>query len=244
MISRREGLKWLTAAMAVMPAMTAVAQAKDVTEPTATPVVPLDPVAPWPDVTVPQVTGPGYGTDPDLMNPAASWPLILSPEARELVAILSDLILPRDDTSPGAGEAGADAFIDEWVSSPYPGQQGDRDLILHGLAWLDAQAAAMGSSTLAAAPAETRMRILDSLIVRRYQGPLDMPTAFFERLRVLIIVGFYTAPEGRAALGYLGNTPVIGAYPGPTDEAMAHFHGLLDSLGLKDPGKPWEAVKA
>lgn len=220
MISRRQSLAWMAAAIATLP-VTAHAQ----TGPTATP-WPADPITP--------LTGSGYGSDPDLMNPKAPWQLTLTAAQKPLVVVLCDLILPRDETSPGAGEAGVADFIDEWISAPYPTQSADRDQILRGLAWLDAQA---GGSFAAAAP-DTQTRILDSIAAAT---PDQAPAGFFLRLRTLIVLGFYTLPAGRDAMGYIGNQPVHGDYPGPTPEALDHFHALLTNLNLKDPGQPWQA---
>jgi hypothetical protein len=45
--------------------------------------------------------------------------------------------------------------------------------------------------------------------------------------------GFYTLPEGIADIGYMGNIPSAGPYPGPTKEALAHLNASLTKLGLK-----------
>ena len=33
-------------------------------------------------------------------------------------------------------------------------------------------------------------------------------------------------------IGYLGNVPINGDYPGPSEEALAHLDGVLVALGL------------
>lgn len=219
MITRREGLAWLAAATGMIP-ITARAQGA---------------MTAWPTASISPVSGPGYGSDPDLMDPKAPWPLTLDAGQRALVTVLCDLILPADDTSPGAGEAGVADFIDEWVSAPYPTQSSDRDQTLRGLAWLDTQAGAGG---FVATPVAGQTAILDGLAAG--DTSLSQPSAFFHRLRTLIVLGFYTMPVGKAAMGYIGNQPVHGDYPGPTPEAMDHFHALLARLNLKDPGQPWQ----
>ena len=45
--------------------------------------------------------------------------------------------------------------------------------------------------------------------------------------------GLYSQPEGIADIGYMGNNPTTGMYPGPTPEAMAHLNAALTKLGLK-----------
>ena len=39
--------------------------------------------------------------------------------------------------------------------------------------------------------------------------------------------------EGWAEIGYMGNTPGTGDYPGPTPEALAHIKGVIEGMGLK-----------
>ena len=36
-----------------------------------------------------------------------------------------------------------------------------------------------------------------------------------------------------ADIGYMGNTPSLGPYPGPTPEALAHLNAGHGQLGLK-----------
>ena len=236
MITRREGLAWLAAATAALPQIVRAQTVVSAAVPT------LAQVAPWPVTAISPLTGPGYGSDPDLMNPKATWPLTLTHGQKPLTTLLCDLILPKDETSPGAGEAGVADFIDEWVSAPYPTQAADRDQILRGLSWLDAQAVMLGAKTFADAPMTAQTRILDAIATGHNDGPLAGASGFFSRLKVLVIVGYYTLPEGKAAMGYIGNQPVSGPYPGPTPEAMNHFHALLAKLNLKDPGQPWQVV--
>src|SRR6185503_1140503 len=88
----------------------------------------------------PALTGPGYGKDPNLLEPAVPWPLTMTRIELEATAGLVDLILPADGGAPSASQVGVPAFINEWVSAPYPDQQKQRGLIIPGLAWLDREA--------------------------------------------------------------------------------------------------------
>lgn len=235
MITRRDGLLWVAAAAAILPQMAGRAMAQSVSGSVGPA---LDNLALWPVDAIPPLTGPGYGSDPDLMNPRSPWPLTLTPGQKALVKALADLILPDDGESPGAGEAGVVDFIDEWVSAPYPTQGDDRDQILRGLAWLDAQA---GVGFAGATP-DAQAHILDAIFAAQPGAGLANQAAFAHRLRTLIILGFYTMPAGREAIGYIGNQPVKGGYPGPSEDALVHFQKLLIALDLKDPGQPWETA--
>jgi len=53
---------------------------------------------------------------------------------------------------------------------------------------------------------------------------------FFSRLRRLVFGGYFTSPEGVEDIGYIGNVPIAGDYPGPTDEAMEHLNRVIADL--------------
>jgi hypothetical protein len=59
---------------------------------------------------------------------------------------------------------------------------------------------------------------------------------FFQRFRYLAVGAYYTSEAGIADVGYIGNVPIAGSYPGPSDEAMAHLAAVLEQLGLRLPG--------
>lgn len=224
-LSRRSTLAWLAAAATAIPAVPAAARATKPAPPTA-----LNPQIAWPDIELPVNAALGYGTDPDLMNPTAPWPLLLSTDGRKAINILGNLVLPPDESGPGAGDIDIAAFVDEWISSPYEAQAGDRRKVINGLAWLDAQA----GKPFAKADKATHARIVDALMLDPVPEFLVEPAGFFGRLRGLIVGGYFTAPEGKTAIGFQGNTPMKD-YPGPSDEAVEHLKGLLKQLNLPYP---------
>jgi len=225
-ISRRVTLAWVAAA-AASPWTVAVvepAQAQQMGQK----------IGLWKDVDVTPVTAPGYGQDPNLVKPAVPWPLTLTQDQRAVLRIAADLILPADSHSPSAGSLPIDAFIDEWVSAPYDQQRRDRIIILSGLAWLDAESTARFSHRFAQASDSERRAIFDQIAFRaRVQPGYERPAFFFARLRGLVMGGFYSLPEGMKDIGYIGNAPMTGAYPGPTPEALAHLHAALTKLDIK-----------
>jgi len=225
MISRRDSLKWMLAT-AALAASARTAMAETAAAPAA---ASLGPIAPWPVVDLPAITAPGYGTDPDTMNPTVPWPLTLSPEHRTLINTLGDLILPADELSKGAGENGIAAFFDEWISAPYPNQQSDRPGFIALLLWLDAQSRLMSGRAFSDAGEDTQTRILDALIANTGVPP---EAGVFDWFRVLMIFGYYSLPENLATAGLAPEDPIIGPYPGPSDEAMTHLNALLVSLNL------------
>lgn len=158
----------------------------------------------------------GTATDPNLFDPKfhESWEPFLSDAELKSVATLSDLILPADEKSPAASAVGVPEFIAEWVSAPYENNQNDAKSIREGLAWLDNEGFAS---------ADKRVEICDRIANPSSAAAGDAEAAkFFNRFRQLVMGGFYTTPEGRADLGYIGNVP-MGIYPGASDAALKHL---------------------
>ncbi len=208
-MDRRTTLKWVLAASASWPLLRAE-RARAYSRPTAQ----------------------GYGTDPDLhvdYHGLELWPLTLSAAQRRLATTLSDILIPADERSPSASAAGVVDFIDEWISAPYPKYRADRDIVVDGLAWLDAEAQRRAGRGFADLDAATQTAICDAICDEaRVAEPLREAAAFFARYRDLNAGGFYSTPIGRADLQYIGNVP------------LAKFDGappaLIKSLGLKPLG--------
>ena len=107
-------------------------------------------------------------------------------------------------------------FIDEWISAPYPQQRGDRELILPGLTWIEAEAQKRFGKAFAAlerrAESSHRRRHLHA---REGRGRIRGNAAkFFAKFRDLTAGGFYTTPVGMKDIGYVGNVP-LAKFDGP-----------------------------
>lgn len=231
-LSRRTTLQWMmTAAMLPLARWSPSAMAA----PGGGVVPPPEVIADWPDTLPEPAPAKGYGRDPDLTKPEAPWPLTLNKAQRSTVDLLGDLILPADEQSPGAGRLGVGAFVDEWISAPYPNQRADRAKVLGGLIWLDAQSIAMHGAIYTAIAPSQRTGLLDALTVAVPVPGLVAPVAFMDTLRYLFVLGFYSLPEGKADMGFIGDQPTPGDYPGPTPEALTHLSEMLGRMNLPTP---------
>ena len=173
-------------------------------------------------------SGKGYGPDPDIMKiykPGDLWPLTLSDDQRALLTLLCDIILPADDQSPSASSVGVPDFIDEWISSPYPGQAGDRTTVLRGLDKLEEEAQTRSGKGFVEAGADVQLAICTDFAKAARKDSKKDPGRFFLRLRDLIAGGYYTTPEGMMDIGYRGNISVA-SWDGPPQE-------VLEKLGLE-----------
>jgi Gluconate 2-dehydrogenase subunit 3 len=206
-MDRRTSLKWMLAASASAPAL--MRRAAGAAAPSAAP-------------------NAGYGVDPPLMAAYQSgqlWPLLLSEAEKRTATVLCDTIIPADHASPSASEVGVVAFIDEWVSAPYPEQLQDRPLVRQGLEWIDARARRDFKRSFADLEEANRDRICGQICDYDRASVADREAArFFARFRVLTAAGFYSTPVGRQDLGYIGNV-ALASFEGPPPE-------LIRKLGL------------
>lgn len=168
----------------------------------------------------------GYGTDPNLMDvhkPGEFWPLTFSAEQHRAVAALCDVILPADDKSPSASELKVPDFIDEWVSAPYPQQKNDRQEILQGLDWLDAESKQRFQRTFVELSAEQKREICDDIChLPAARSKFNSAARFFAKFRNLAMGGFYTTAEGMRDIQYVGNVP-LAKFDGPPPEVLAYL---------------------
>lgn len=164
----------------------------------------------------------GYGKDPDLLKIYQSnslWPLTLSKPQRASAAVLCDLIIPADETSPAASTLGVVDFLDEWISAPYEASQRDRAVILEGLAWLDAESQRRFKKDFVSSAGTQRATICEQISVVNSPAELSNPVAFFARYRALTAGGFYTTPLGMKDLNYVGNVALT-KFDGPPPEVL------------------------
>jgi len=154
----------------------------------------------------------GYGTDPKLTPTYRSgelWPLTFKPEQSRTAQALCGLIIPADENSPSAAQLKVHLFIDEWISAPYPDQVKDRDVIVPGLAWLEAESARrFAGKRFDQLDASQQAQIADDICwVQKAKPEFATAARFFKRFRDLTAGGFYTTPEGSKDLGFVGNVP-------------------------------------
>jgi hypothetical protein len=146
---------------------------------------------------------------PGYRAPAVGAPLrVLTPQQNELVATVTELIIPATDT-PGARGARVDAFIDGMMADVFT--QAERDRFTAGLADLDARAQkANGVAFLKATP-EQQIAILNAMQAEKRE-PDSKTRPFFSWLKELTLFGYYTSEIG--ASQELHYVHVAGRYDG------------------------------
>lgn len=152
------------------------------------------------------VTGPRGGPwDPDLIHSRpGTWPRKLS--AGELVTLtaLCDLIIPADSKSPGASAVGVPAWINEYAS--YEGNQNALVRLRGGLMWLNLESNKRFGRPFVRLTGAEKTQVCDDICYLPNAKPeLRVGALFFDQVRDLTAVGFYTTRAGMEDLGYLGN---------------------------------------
>ena len=160
----------------------------------------------------------------------------------ETIKVLSDLIIPADESGGSASQAGVPAFIDDWLNF----KGGDlKAEILGGMTWLDLECnRAFGHDFVSCTPTEQK-KTLDRIAYPDKAAPEDSNyAAFFNHLRDLVAGGFFSSKMGVEDLPYLGNRPSNEWNGCPANvleriETNLKTHGV--GLSLTSPG---EATKS
>jgi len=118
---------------------------------------------------------------------------------------LADLIIPADQHSPGAVQAGAAEWIDYMASnSPELAQ-----IFTGGFGWLDHHMQQHHGVDFIEAKPEQQTAILDVIAYPKNETPENTPGIhFFGWARNLVTDAYYTSPIGIKELGYMGNSAV------------------------------------
>ncbi len=123
----------------------------------------------------------------------------------QTVKMLADLIIPADDRSGSASDAGVPEFID-FTMVDQPGRQ---VAIRGGLAWLDTECQRRFDKTFVAATDAQRIEVLTDISTYGQLKPgLTHGQTFFRNFRDLTASGFWTSKMGVTDLGFVGNTGV------------------------------------
>jgi gluconate 2-dehydrogenase gamma chain len=126
-------------------------------------------------------------------------------------SVLCDLIIPADDRSGSATQAGVPEFIDDWID--FRQQQDGNDALMSqvfgGLMWLDSESHRLFDVSFINASLAQQQQILDRIAWPNRVTPQDHRwMLFFSEFRDLTVSGFYSSRMGVADLPYLGNRMV------------------------------------
>lgn len=120
------------------------------------------------------------------------------------ITVLGDIIIPKDDRSGSASDAGVPAFI-EFMAKDKPENQVP---LRGGLRWLDMQCLKRYQAAFRDCTEKQQLEMVDEIAYPAIAKPeMKQGVAFFDRLRGLVATGFFTSKMGVEDLGYVGNRP-------------------------------------
>jgi gluconate 2-dehydrogenase gamma chain len=120
------------------------------------------------------------------------------------ITFLCDAIIPKDEKSGGAVEAGAPEFIDLLTSENEKYQLA----LGGGLVWLDSLCVDRYGTTFLDCTPQQKVEVMDLIAYRKnakQDASLSQGVAFFSFIRNLTCDAFYTSKIGIADLQYIGN---------------------------------------
>ena len=118
------------------------------------------------------------------------------------VRVLVDLIIPRDERSGGATDAGVPEFLD-FMMTDRPNLQLQ---MRGGLRWIDNRSNTHFGKRLIALTPNQQMRILDEIAYPKQAAPeVSHGVAFFNFFRDMTAAGFWSSRIGVKDIGYMGN---------------------------------------
>lgn len=151
-------------------------------------------------------------------------PQFFTPHEWQTVRVLVDLIIPRDERSGSATDAGVPEFMD-FILLDQPTRQ---TAMRGGLAWLELECEKRFDKTFVDCGDAERKAVLDDIAWPQRGKPEHRHgIAFFSSFRDLTATGFWTTKLGIEDLQYMGNRSVA-RWNGCPEEA-------LQKLGVKYP---------
>ena len=120
------------------------------------------------------------------------------------ITILSDIIIPKDETSGSASDAKVPAFI-EFIVKDMPEHQIP---LRGGLRWLDIQCLTRYDKPFKDCSQQQQIEMVDEIAWPAKAKPeMSQGVAFFSLMRNLTASGFYTTELGVKDIGFMGNVP-------------------------------------
>jgi hypothetical protein len=136
------------------------------------------------------------------------------------VAVLSDIIIPADDVSGSATDAGVPEFI-EFIMKDMPYLQTPTR---GGIMWLDNESKKRFGKVFINITPKKQIEIVDDIAFPDNADPeMEYGVHFFNRMRNLTSTGFFTTKMGFEDMGYMGNQANI--WDGVPDKVLKK-HGI------------------
>jgi hypothetical protein len=145
------------------------------------------------------------------------------------IAVLCDIIIPRDEVSGSATDAKVPDFIEFIVKDKPQNQTPMRG----GLRWLDMQSNKNFEKAFLDCSKEQQITLVDQIAYPEKAKPeMKQGVSFFNLMRNLTASGFYTSEIGIKDIGYKGNTP--NQWAGVPDDVLKQYGLSYTEKELKE----------
>ena len=145
------------------------------------------------------------------------------------ITVLADIIIPKDEVSGSASEAGVPAFI-EFIVKDMPQHQTP---MRGGLKWLDLECFERYQKAFKDCDNKQQLELVDAIAYPEKAKPeLKQGVAFFNLMRNLTATGFYTSEIGVKDVGYVGNRP--NQWVGVPDDVLKQYNLSYTEKELKE----------
>ena len=145
------------------------------------------------------------------------------------IAILSDIIIPKDEVSGSATDAKVPEFI-EFIVKDMPSHQTP---LRGGLRWLDMQCLNRFNNAFKDCTKEQQIELVDQIAYPAKAKPeMAQGVSFFNKMRDMVATGFYTSQIGVKDIGYMGNVPT--QWNGVPDDVLKQYGLAYTEKELKE----------
>ncbi|MBK8558080.1 MAG: gluconate 2-dehydrogenase subunit 3 family protein [Lewinellaceae bacterium] len=160
----------------------------------------------------------GRTEDEEAYNAKLLVEQFFNPKEMETLGVFVDIIIPKDQHSGSATDAGVPDFI-EFMAKDRPNLQTP---LRGGLHWIDSQATKRFGQVFTKCSDAQRLEIVEDIAYPNRKNPgMSQGVAFFSLMRNLTASGFWSSQMGLADMGYQGNTP--NQWDGVPEEVLKQY---------------------
>jgi hypothetical protein len=124
------------------------------------------------------------------------------------VTLLANIIIPKDDRSGSASDAGVPEYMDFSLADTFADQPDRQTAMRGGLQWLDRECRTRFKKNFVEITSAQRTEVLDDIAYPEKARPeMSHGVRFFSMFRDFVTTGFYTTKIGIEDLRYMGNVP-------------------------------------
>ncbi len=164
-----------------------------------------------------------------IVNKTLREAVFFTPQEMATIAVLADIIIPKDAVSGSASEAKVPDFI-QFIVNDMPQHQTP---MRGGLRWLDVQCLKLYEKAFSDCTHEQQLAMVDQIAYPKKAKPaMKQGVNFFNLMRNLTATGFYTSEIGVKDIGYKGNVP--NQWNGVPDDVLKQYGLSYTDKELKE----------